>query len=143
MLNQVILMGRLTATPELRATQSGKTVCTFTLAVDRGGRDEGVYFLDCVAWEKTAEFLCRNFSKGKLAAVCGRLTARSYTDKAGQTRKVTEVRADQVHFCGDYGERRGDGPQIPPSPKGGYTKTGNISPEDGFSELEDQGDLPF
>lgn len=141
MLNQVILMGRLTADPELRATQSGKTVCTFTLAVDRGGRDEGVYFLDCVAWEKTAGFLSRNFSKGKLAAVCGRLTARTYTDKEGKPRKVTEVIADQVHFCGDYGERGGS--QIPPSPKGGYTGTGGISPEDGFAGMADEGNLPF
>jgi len=103
MLNQVVLMGRLTASPELRHTQSGVAVTTFRLAVDRDFKDKatgekGVDFLPVVCWRGTAEFVSKYFSKGRLVAVCGRLQVREYTDKDGNKRSVTEIVADNVYF---------------------------------------------
>lgn len=102
MLNQVVLMGRLTASPELRHTQSGVAVTTFRLAVDRDFKDKDgekkADFLPVVCWRGTAEFVSKYFSKGRLVAVCGRLQVREYTDKDGNKRSVTEIVADNVYF---------------------------------------------
>ena len=101
MLNTAILMGRLTADPELRHTPSDVAVTSFTLAVDRSyvksGADRQVDFIDIVAWRSTAEFVCRYFHKGQLVAVQGSIQTRSYTDKEGNKRKAFEVVADNVH----------------------------------------------
>lgn len=108
MLNRIILIGRLTKDPELRFTQSGKAVCSFTLAVDRpytgadGSRETD--FISIVVWNKTAENCSQYLSKGKLAAVDGRLQIRSYEDKNGQRRYVTEVVADAVRFLSPKSE---------------------------------------
>ena len=103
MLNTAILMGRLTADPELRHTPSDVAVTSFTLAVDRSyvksGADRQVDFIDIVAWRSTAEFVCRYFHKGQLVAVQGSIQTRSYTDKEGNKRKAFEVVADNVHFA--------------------------------------------
>ncbi len=103
MLNTAILMGRLTADPELRHTPSDVAVTSFTLAVDRSyvksGADRQVDFIDIVAWRSTAEFVCRYFHKGQLVAVQGSIQTRNYTDKEGNKRKAFEVVADNVHFA--------------------------------------------
>lgn len=99
-MNKAIMSGRLCADIELRRTPSDKNVCAFTLAVDRRGKDAGADFIDCVAWEKTAEFLARYFQKGQQVNICGRLQTRSYEDKEGKKRKATEVVVEEVGFCG-------------------------------------------
>ena len=103
-MNKIILIGRLTKDPELRYTQSGTAVVGFNLAVDRrfvnqnGEREAD--FINCVAWNKTAEFVANYFQKGKGIAIEGRLQVRSYDDNNGQRRWVTEVVAEQVEFVG-------------------------------------------
>ena len=100
MLNEAILMGRLTADPELRHTQSNIPVTSFTLAVDRSfGKEKQTDFLDIVAWRNTAEFVAKWFSKGMLVAVSGRMQTRTWEDKQGNKRKTTEVVADEVFFA--------------------------------------------
>lgn len=100
MLNKAILMGRLTADPELRHTQSNIPVTSFTLAVDRTfGQDKQTDFLDIVAWRNTAEFVSKWFSKGMLVAVSGRMQTRIWEDKQGNKRKTVEVVADEVFFA--------------------------------------------
>jgi single-strand DNA-binding protein len=102
MLNKSILMGRLTRDPELRNTQSGASVASFTLAVDRDFKSNGereADFIDIVAWKNTAEFVSKYFSKGTMAAVSGRLQIRDWTDKDGNKRKSAEIVADNVYFA--------------------------------------------
>lgn len=112
MLNESILMGRLTANPEVRYTQSGTPVATFCLAVERdfngpnGEREAD--FVDIVAWRKTAEFVRDYFKKGQMMAVKGGIQTRTYTDKDGKKRKAVEVVADRVYFA--EGKRTNDGP---------------------------------
>ena len=103
MLNRVILIGRLTRDPELRYLQNGTAVATFTLAVNRKFNKEETDFIDIVVWRGLAENCANYISKGKLVAVEGRLQIRSYEDKEGQKRKVTEVVADDVRFLEKLG----------------------------------------
>lgn len=103
MLNQIVLMGRLTRDPELRYTQSQTPVCGFQIAVDRdySGRDGGekqTDFISIVAWRNTAEFVCKYFAKGSMAVVSGRLQIRDWTDKEGNKRHSAEVVAESVYF---------------------------------------------
>ena len=100
MLNSVTLMGRLTRDPEIRYTQSNKPVCSFTLAVDRDKDKEQTDFIDCVAWNKTAEFVNQYFNKGKMACVRGRLQIRYWEDKNENKRESAEVICDSVYFGG-------------------------------------------
>lgn len=108
MLNRAILMGRLVADPELKTTNTGVSVTTFRIAVDRSyvkaGAERQADFFDVVAWRSSAEFVCRYFSKGSLIAVDGQLQSRQFTTKDGQNRTVVEVVADNISFTG---ERRG------------------------------------
>jgi single-strand DNA-binding protein len=97
--NKVILMGRLTSDPELKQTQSGVTVTSFSLAVDRRVKDSPCDFIPVVAWRQTAEFICKYFKKGQAILVCGELQTRSWTDSNGQKRTTTEVVASEVSFC--------------------------------------------
>ena len=103
-MNKVMLIGRLSKEPELRYTQSGTAVANFTLAVNRrfanqnGEREAD--FINCQAWQKTAEFIANHFKKGQQMALEGRLQVRTYDGNDGQRRWVTEVVADQVEFCG-------------------------------------------
>ena len=100
MLNKAILMGRLTADPELRHTQNNIPVTSFTLAVDRTfGQDKQTDFLDIVAWRNTAEFVSKWFRKGMLVAVSGRIQTRTWEDKQGNKRKSVEVVADEAFFA--------------------------------------------
>lgn len=103
MLNKIVIMGRLTSDPELRRTNSGTAVASFTLAVDRdfSGKDaeKETDFIDCTAWRHTAEFVSQYFGKGRMAVVAGRLQMRSWTDKDGNKRRNAEVVADNVYFA--------------------------------------------
>lgn len=96
-MNIMAISGRLVKDPELRYTKSGKAVAAFTVAVDRPGVKGKTDFIDCVAWEKKAEFICQHFKKGKQIEASGILTTRSYV-KDGQMRSATEMRCDQVFF---------------------------------------------
>lgn len=102
MLNHITLMGRLTRDPELRYTQSGTPVASFTLAVDRDFKgpdgETETDFIDCVAWRKTGEFVSKYFTKGMLAVASGRLQIRDWTDRDGNKRRNAEVVADAVYF---------------------------------------------
>lgn len=145
MLNHIVLMGRLTRDPELRHTQTGTAVASFTLAVDRDFKDKNTGekqtdFIDMVAWRSTAEFVSKFFTKGRLVVVEGRLQMRDWTDKEGNKRRSAEVVADNVYF-GDS-KRDGDasgGTSGRPAPDYGTPNGG-----DQFSDLsDDDGDLPF
>ena len=102
MLNVAIIMGRLTRDPELRRTNSGKPVASFTVAVDRDyapeGQEKETDFIDCVAWNGTAEFVEKYFKKGSMIVVNGRLQLRNWTDKEGNKRKTAEILASNVYF---------------------------------------------
>lgn len=102
MLNKVIIMGRLTAAPELKTTTGGVQVTSFCVAVDRparAGEQKQADFINVVAWRGTAELICRYFGKGSPIIVEGRLQTRSYTDRSGAKRTAVEVVADSVSFC--------------------------------------------
>ena len=160
MLNKIFLMGRLTRDPELRRTQTGTPVASFSLAVDRDFKDKSTGerttdFIDVVAWRQTAEFVSRYFTKGRMAVVEGRLQIRDWTDKDGGKRRTAEVIADNVYF-GDS-KRDGDGGSYSTGfNQGGYAAGGYSAPAapsgygappaggDQFSELsDDDGELPF
>ena len=99
MINSVILQGRLTAQPELKTTQSGVSVTSFTIANDRGyGNDKATNFIPCVAWRGTAEFITKHFTKGSALAVEGTIQSRRYQDKNGDNRTAYEVVVSEVHF---------------------------------------------
>ena len=112
MLNRVILMGRITQDLELKTTQSGVSVLSFTIAVDRNyarqGEERQTDFIDCVAWRQQAEFINRYFGKGRMIAVEGSLQKRSYDAKDGSKRWVTEVVVDSVSFTGERAQQSGD-----------------------------------
>lgn len=137
MLNHIVLMGRLGRDPELRQTQSGTPVASFTLAVDRDFKDKATGdratdWINVVAWRTTAEFVSRYFTKGRMAVVDGRLQMRDWTDKEGKKRTTSEVVAEHVYFADS--KRDGDGGGYggyPPSPAGEeftelYGEDGNI-----------------
>ena len=125
--NHIVIMGRLTAAPELRYTQQGTPVASFTLAVDRdfqsGGSEKQTDFIPCVAWRKTAEFVSKYFTKGSMAVASGRLQLRDWTDKDGNKRRTAEVVAESVYF--------------------GESKKRDASPDVPFEEIPDDGELPF
>ncbi len=162
MLNKIFLQGRLVADPELRHTNTGVAVATFRLAVDRDFKSKNpdeptADFVSVVAWRNTAEFVSRYFSKGRMALVEGRLQTRTYTDRDGNRRAISEVVADQIYFGdsrrdsgesnGNYGGNYGGGynaasaPYAPPA-----AQMGQPAPvaRNEFAELnEDDGELPF
>lgn len=104
-MNKVVLIGRLTKDPELRYTQNGKAYCNFTIAVDRRfSKEKEADFINCVAWEKTAEFVSNYFAKGKQIALEGSIQTRSWKADNGENRYATEVRVDTVEFVGGKNE---------------------------------------
>ena len=138
MLNTVIIMGRLTRDPEKRTTQSGVSVASFTLAVDRdysGAEEKQTDFIDCTAWRHSADFVSKYFAKGSMAIVKGRLQIDNYTDNDGNKRKSAKVIADNIYF----GESKKSGGQ------NGGQNTEQITPAPaGFVPVEvDDGELPF
>ena len=151
MLNKIFIMGRLTRDPELRRTQSGIAVTSFSLAVDRDFKTQSgekeTDFIDVVAWRSTAEFAAKYFTKGRMAIVEGRLQIRPWTDKEGNSRRSAEVVADNIYFGDSKRDSAGDmgGYSAPAytAPVGGYSAPvgGGSS---GFAEIdEEDGDLPF
>lgn len=133
MLNKIMVMGRLTRDPELRYTQSGTPVASFTVAVDRDFADQNgkreTDFIDCVAWRQGGEFVSKYFSKGSMIVVVGRLQLRDWTDKEGNKRRTAEIVTESTYF----GESKR---------KDGYEERPVEEPQ--FEELpDDDGDLPF
>lgn len=98
-MNIVILTGRLTADPELKATPNGVSVCSFNLAVDRPTKDDSADFPSIVAWRETAEFASKYLNKGSKVVIRGEVRTRNYEDKDGKNRKVTEIQADRIEFA--------------------------------------------
>lgn len=149
MLNQIVLMGRLTRDPELRHTQSGIAVTRFSIAVDRDyqsrdGGEKKTDFIDIVTWRNTAEFVSKYFVKGQMAVVTGKLQINDWTDRDGGKRRSAEVVADNVYF----GESRRDGAPAGDSAyenRGSYNKPASAPSyaDNGFSEVADDGELPF
>lgn len=112
MINRTILQGRLCADPEMRRTNNGTAVCSFRVAWSETIKDrETKLFLNCVAWQGTAEMICKYFRKGKELAVEGKLSTREYKDKNGNDRSVTEMTVDRVHFCGKNEDTQGMSPR--------------------------------
>lgn len=112
MINRTILQGRLCADPEMRRTNNGTAVCSFRVAWSETVKDrETKLFLNCVAWQGTAEMICKYFCKGKELAVEGRLSTREYDDRDGNRRSVTEMTVDRVHFCGKNEDAQGMPPR--------------------------------
>jgi single-strand DNA-binding protein len=137
-LNHIDIMGRMVSDPELRRTNSGVAVTSFTLAVDRDytkdGAEKETDFIDCVAWKNTAEFVSKYFGKGRMAVASGRLQIRSWTDKEGNKRRNAEVVADNVYFA-DSKKDAGDKYEAAMS---------NNSPLQDYAVMDgDDGDLPF
>ena len=127
MLNEVILMGRLTRDPDVRMTQNGTTAANFALACERDyapqGQDRETDFFDIVAFRNTADFVGKYFAKGQLVAVKGRLQQRDWTDKQGNKRRTTEILADRCYFA----EKRQD----------------RDASDAGFQQMSDSTPVPF
>ena len=154
-------MGRLTHDPELKTTQAGTQFCRFSIACDRDFKntsgEKETDFFDCVAWRKTAEFVSRYFTKGRMAVVEGRLQIRDWTDKEGGKRRSAEVIADQVYFGDSKRDSDGGGYSNAGYASGGGYSGGYAAPSapapsgygapsggDQFAELsDDDGELPF
>ena len=142
-MNNINLIGRIARDPELKTTQNGISVCSFSVAVDRpGSKDNTVDFIPVVAWRGTAEFICRYFYKGQRIGLTGMLTARKYTDKSGTERTAFEVVANHTYFC----EKVSDGHS---GAQGGYTQPPKNTQQpaqevfSGYTELDADGELPF
>ena len=154
MLNKIFIMGRLTRDPELRRTQSGTPVTSFSLAVDRDFKSQSgekeTDFIDVVAWRSTAEFVSKYFGKGRMAIVEGRLQIRDWTDKDGGKRRSAEVVADNVYFGDSKRDNAGDNtgygaaPASYGAPAGGYSSPAHTGGQSDFAEIGDEdGELPF
>ena len=145
MINKAILMGRLTRDPELRHTGSGTPVCSFSIAIDNGyGDNRSTDFINCVAWNKTAEFVEKYFTKGRMIIVIGRIQTRTWQGQDGKKNYATEVVASEVSF----GESKRN------AEENGFSTTNSANAsvampempdtaEDDFVTLETNDDLPF
>lgn len=137
MTNIAVIQGRLAADPQLNTTVSGKSVCSFRVACDRGRKDANgqnvVDWLNVVAWEKTAEFICSYFTKGKMILIEGWIQTRNYQDKYGNNRTATEIVARTVNFCGG---RKEDAPAE-------HTPAAEDYTAQDYAAIADDGDLPF
>ena len=148
MINKWIGMGRLTADPELRQTQSGVSSCNVTVAVQRdftdGSGERQSDFINVVAWRQTAEFICRYFSKGSMIAVEGQLRTRTYDDKRYPDVRhyVTEVYADKVSFCGSKGDNGGTAAK-PAQTAQRPAQTAPAADLSDFEEVVSDSGLPF
>jgi single-strand DNA-binding protein len=139
LLNSANLQGRFTATPELRQTQNGISVTSFTLANDIGyGEKKKTAFIDCVAWRGTAELICKWCQKGNVVIVQGSIQTRSYTDKEGNKRKAFEIVADNVHFAEPKRDSSNNN-TYHAAEKAQDVSAGN----DDFEEIPSDDDLPF
>ena len=149
--NKVILIGNMTADPQLRQTASGLSVCSFSIAVNRrtGKADQGqqnVDFFNIVAWRQQAEFVSRYFKKGNPILVCGQLQNRTWTDNQGQKRYATEIQADEVSFVASDAQS-GNATSAPAgstyTPEAYGAPAFSSTPGANFEEIPNDGDLPF
>ena len=151
-LNKVILMGHMTADPELKQTTSGISVCSFSIAINRrfAKAEQGqqaVDFINIVTWRQNAEFVSRYFKKGNPILICGQLQTRKWTDNQGQARNAIEVVADEVSFVANAAQTGAPGQA--PMTNGGYTPEAygtpsfNSTASAGFEEIPNDESLPF
>lgn len=143
MINNVVIMGRLTFEPELRATPSGVAVVRIQIAVDRQyqakGEERKADFIDITAWRQTADFISRYFHKGDMNAVEGSIQTENFTDKDGKKRKSVTVVANNVSFCGSKAKSDTNNPAFSqPS-----TDDNNAEIDDFIEIIDDNDDLPF
>lgn len=147
MLNQIAIQGRLVRDPELRRTNSGKAVTSFTLVCDRDFKNQQtgekeVDFIECVAWGGTAEMVEKYFHKGQMSVATGRLQLRDWTDKNGQKRRAAEILVNSVYFCGS----KESGTQASSGADNGYSAPAYQAPAPAanFAELDGEDEqLPF
>lgn len=132
-INKVILGGRLTADVELKATPNGVAVCQLTIATNRKGKDAGTDFINCVAWRQTAEFISKYFAKGSSICIVGELQKRSYKDKDGNNRSITEVIVNEALFV----DSKGDADQAEQAP------SFSTAAAPSFDEMNIDDNLPF
>lgn len=147
-LNKVVLCGRLTADPELKQTQSGVAVCSFSVAVNRryqkDAESQQTDFINVVAWRQQAEFVTRYFRKGSSICVVGTIQTRSWTDNQGQKRYATDVVADEINFVDSKGEgasNQGGNPYAAESYAPSFASQNQEAPK--FEEMSNDDDLPF
>ena len=135
--NKVILGGRLTADPELKQTPQGVSVTTFSIAVNRRGKEAQTDFINCQAWRQTAEFICKFFKKGSSICVIGSIQTRSWTDQQNNKRIATEVIVDEANFV--------DSKADAPSGSGSYNDAPAFQTQQApkFEEIASDDDLPF
>ena len=142
-LNKVIIMGNLTADPELKQTQGGQSVTSFTVAVNRKYKKDGgneCDFINVVAWRERAEFVTKYFNKGSNIIVCGSIQTRSYTTNTGEKRTATEVVADEVAFGSFKADTNAQGT----NDTTGYVPAGYGGNSAAFEEIDTgEGGLPF
>lgn len=150
MINKAIIMGRLTRDPELRHTGSGTPVCSFTVAVDNGyGENRQADFINCVAWNKTAEFVSKYFTKGRMIIVIGRIATRTWEGQDGKKNYVTEVVANEVSFGESKRSQESSGYTAPapaagiPSAPAAPAFPENTAEDDFTPLLDTDDDLPF
>lgn len=145
MLNVVAIIGRMVNDPELKTTNSGKSVCSFRIANDSGYKDASgqsqTNWLYVTAWGKTAEFVCKYFPKGSLIAIDGRLQTRQYQDKNGQNRTAVEIVAQNASFCGS--KSTSPAPQNAAQRPAVSSQRTQGEPDADYALIEDDGDLPF
>jgi single-strand DNA-binding protein len=137
-MNKVFLMGRLATEPELRYTTSGVAVCTFTLGsrqTEGKGRDQETDWPTIVAWRQKAEFAANYLTKGRKMLVTATVRTRTYEDKEGKRRKVTEFQAEEIEFCDSKPQNS--------AAASGYQEDDRDYYTDGFTPVEDDGDFPF
>ena len=141
MLNKIILMGRLCANPELRRTNSGTAVTSFSLACDRDFKSQSgekeTDFIEVVAWKNTAEFVSKYFSKGRMAVVDGHLQIRDWTDKSGNKRTTAEVVAENVYFADSKRSESND------NQKENFNALSGRLSDDFVPISEEDGEIPF
>ncbi|MEG2015985.1 MAG: single-stranded DNA-binding protein [Oscillospiraceae bacterium] len=148
MLNCAVIMGRLTADPELRTTNTGLSVTSFTVAVDRSfvkaGEERQADFINVVAWRNTADFVTRYFHKGSMIAVQGSIQTRNYEDKQGNKRTAFEIVADNISFCGAKNES-GTSAQMPSAASAPNAPSPSFSTaaSSDFEMIEGDDELPF
>lgn len=149
MLNKVLIQGRFVRNPELRKTQSGKSVASFTLAVERdyaqAGQQRETDFLPCTIWGNAADFVNSHFSKGSMATVCGRIEIQNYTDRDGNKRTTPNIQVENIYFCGEKSsEKRSDNQASTKSSKSKneyFSSSGRE--QQAFTDYADDDDLPF
>ena len=143
MINRVILLGRITQDLEMKQTPSGNNVLSFNIAVERSyakGEERETDFINCVAWNKTAEFIGNYFGKGRMIAIEGQLRTRTYDDKNGSRHYVTEVYVDSVSFTGEKKENGQAQPQKSYEPAQGNAQIGDLND---FEEILSDNGVPF